>query len=888
MPRITTNQIAMGVGSSSAMVDVSSFVEFDEKVTYSWGKEDEYRPLTPSKWSFVLNNYDGRFTPDNPASPLATTVVEGMQVSWLLGGRLVCGSIISINPVFDGNAASWARVQIVVDDMLGTGSRTNIKTSLADGINQAAGQFAYFSMDGDQNTVYAADAVGNLSNLNLDTSLGLPNANPAVQFGLPPVTGLDDHQVRLSSSVELNYFGTYPQSSNIAYPQTSIGGWGFWFTPNPSTVLTFQVSLVGLGSFIELDYLGGQFVLSPGLGTNVSVTLPVGQALYSPHYWAWTSTTTLSGGVWTIALSMYLDGVLIGTSNYSQGSSVTSLTTAQRQPVMIRFMIGDGITVNSAVVGRLSHTLSLPHEELANGTTETSRLLALDAVVPSMVVDVIPSDMSPQPIGINNLSGSVLDAMNDVIKTEQGYMWTAATGSLLSPSQLVRVRARNRPQTPVQTFDVSRELDNAPSFIRDVTNMLARVDVVGTDVTKSFFDGTVSGRVGAASASETILNTFTGDMEAWGQDRLIRGKKISPRIVSAVVDAMTTPTNRSADLLGLVPGDRVQFTNLPSAQLGFTTWDGWLIGGSESHSPTQHQFTLYFAPAMTINAAQFDAARFAAGGELYLASSATSGATTISVDTLGSSPSSTPGYSLVIDSEIVLVTAVSGTGPWTLTVTRAQNGTTAASHLANAGVGVAEVPGTPLLINWVRNPAPRVNLNDWSVGGSGSPSLTQSTGTGPVGVSNFWATAAATVSTSFMDIINSGVGVNPVGQGLSYPVSVWMQTAIAANGALLIQWMDASNSVISTVSGPSTPLTIGAWVQVTSFGVAPAGAARAVLIARSTAAFGIGNTSKVTGFSLGNSGTYFDGTTTGATWTGAANNSPSVIGGDPSVSRFVF
>lgn len=57
--------------------------------------------------------------------------------------------------------------------------------------------------------------------------------------------------------------------------------------------------------------------------------------------------------------------------------------------------------------------------------------------------------------------------------------------------------------------------------------------------------------------------------------------------------------------------------------------------------------------------------------------------------TISTSPPVTPTpwqFRIRIDSEILLVTAISGTGPYTLTVSRAADGTTAASHSSGASV----------------------------------------------------------------------------------------------------------------------------------------------------------------------------------------------------------
>ena len=897
MPRISTNKIAMGVGTAGAMVDVTASVKLDRGITFGWGTQDQFRPVGPTTWTFYLDNQDGRYTPNNPNSTLATTLVEGMAVSWQLGIRLLAGTILSIGPAFDGDVSAWAVVAVTVDDALGVAARTDIG-ALADSIDQAAGLLAYFSMDGDSNTAYTADTVGGLGIMTQSPYLPTPNAPQVAVFGQPPVPGLTTNQVKFYANAELNYFEVVPRTeTSIPYPTTSLGGWGVWITPDASSAVEFDVSLVGLSNFIAVIYQSGTFTFSPGTGTALTKSFTPGPDLYRPHFVAWTSSTTFASGHWTITLSFYVDGVLIGSTNYAQvvpTSTVTVLGNNERQPDDVRFLIGDGITNGSVVVSRLSHTLNLQREDLAVGTNETQRLQALDAIVPAMTMDAIPSDLSQQPIGVNTPTGSVLDALNDVIKTEQGYIWTTAEGTLLSPTQLVEVRARQRPATPVTTFDVERELQGSPSFVRDIANMLARVDVSGANVTRSYYDGTVSGRVGSASGSESILNSFTGDMEAWAQDRLLRGKNVTPRIVSVVVDALTTPTDRSADILSLRPGDRVSFTNLPNTQLGFTTWDGWLLGGTESHTVTEHKFTLYFAPVLDMQTALFDGALFASGGDLYLTTAATAGATTIKVNTNGGgTPSTGVSYPIQIDQEQMSVTAVTGGGgsDWTLTVTRGINGTTAATHAVNALVELADVAGTPLRINWYPNAANQ-NAVGGLHGGAVSYSVNGGTGTFSIATGNYQQMSVTSMPANSRFGFYYDVPVNvPVGTQIATavfyqnntgpaPVRLWMDTFNASGvivGSNAPAGSTASTGTLNAVVTPTdnvTRIRFYVWQENATGSTIGASSTQ---VARYMVEVGVPV-----------AGSFFYGGSTGAHWSGVQDNSPSVIGGKTALTQIVF
>lgn len=373
----------------------------------------------------------------------------------------------------------------------------------------------------------------------------------------------------------------------------------------------------------------------------------------------------------------------IGSTGTGIGGPATASGTFTQTPIL-------GSTPAGGTVARLSHTLTQPLEHLALATTEALALGAVQATAAEITLATLPTNLSSSPISLTP-SGSALDAFNDVLRTEQGTIYSTTTGTLLAPVQSLTVRERTRPTTITASWDVERELDGAPEFVRDITNMVSTITTDGPTQSVVVTDQTLTARVGSANTSESILNTGYADLLAWGQDRLQRGANVQLRLASVTIDAMTTPTDRTADLLALKPGDRHQFTNLPSQQLGFSTWDGWLLGVDETHTLTEHKFTLFFAPVLPATAI-YDTNYFMADGALTLTSSLTAGATSMSVTTTETTvllETATFPYTLIIDSEQVTVTACTSAEPQVATITRGVNGTTAASHSAGAVVEVA-------------------------------------------------------------------------------------------------------------------------------------------------------------------------------------------------------
>jgi hypothetical protein len=382
-----------------------------------------------------------------------------------------------------------------------------------------------------------------------------------------------------------------------------------------------------------------------------------------------TKTISVSGG--------------IGTTGTSTGGPATAAGSFAQTTIPPSVPAG-------AVVSRLSHTLTQPMEYLALATTEATALAAIQATAAEITLATLPTDLSVAAITLPS-SGSALDAFNKIIRTEQGYIYTATTGTLTAPVQKVYVRARSRPSAVTYSFGLTTDILDAPQFVRDITNTVSRIDVSGPSTSVSVTDATLVPLVGSANTSESVLNTTAADLTTWGQDRLLRGKNTTVRIASFTVDAYSTTTSRWADLAAMVFGDRIRVTGLPTTQLGYSTWDGWLIGVDREHIYESHKFTLHVAAAMP-DTAIYDTNLFMADGALTLFSSITNVATSMSVIPSVATTlleTVTFPYTLIIDSEQVTVTACNTAAPQVATITRGVNGTTAAAHSAAALVEVA-------------------------------------------------------------------------------------------------------------------------------------------------------------------------------------------------------
>lgn len=382
------------------------------------------------------------------------------------------------------------------------------------------------------------------------------------------------------------------------------------------------------------------------------------------------------------------DGLKTTSVSGSIGSTGTSTGgPASKSGAFVQTPIG--AVVSGAVVSRLAHTLTVPQTQYVGASTEADALRAVAATSSSVTLDTLPAELSGSGIEFTP-EGTALDAINDVIRTEQGAIYSSTSGTLTAPVEKLVARERTRPATVTATWDVS-ELAGAPEFIRDITNMVSTVRAAGPVLSATATDVTLRARAGSSNTAESVLLTSPVDLLAYAQDRLQRGANVNLRVATVTIDAMTTPTDRSADLLALKPGDRHRFTGLPTSQLGFTTWDGWLLGVEERHTVEEHLFTLFFQPVLP-DTAVYDTDRYMADGALSLAADITSGATSMTVTTSNAdvllSTTETP-YTLLIGSEQVTVTACTSAAPQVATITRGANSTTAAAHTSGDLVEIA-------------------------------------------------------------------------------------------------------------------------------------------------------------------------------------------------------
>lgn len=689
-------KFALACGTAGAWVDVTDDVLFEEgNIPFTDGRTSQFDGFGPGVFSFTLKNPTGKYTPGNPSTSLVTSLTEGMGAAVEVAGMLVSGTIRNVQVVFPTSEknVNAARVRVTCDDMLGNAARRSISgISLFNAMITGSPAYLWFPMDDAPGSISARDASGTgQPSLNSVSVYG--GSSPVPTFGVAgiPAVGLTQVELTGSQSGFSQQFGTqrrYP----IAYPAGSWGAWGFWFTPTTATVN------------LDLSWIDGQFTdtfgftctsLASGMKFNVpnatvtasSPALSVGE----PHYFSAIITPPVTlpvGGLQTaLSADFYMDGVLLGTS-------VGSLSSAAQKflgPKDLR--VRNSLAGSSVRIQNLSHTAGLINEyALTQKDTELGWLTALSLMSADVKLDTIPSTLSTQPIVSPSAptGSSLLSALADVVRTEQGYLYAETTGTLLAPVQKVVVKARDRERAVDFTFDVSEIQDRIP-FVRSLASTLSQFTANGPATSATYSDPSLFKLVGSASSSESVLLRESTDLYTYASDRVQRGKIEGIPFRSITINAQDPLINRWADLTAVRQGHRLRITGLPVAQLGYSTWDAFVVGREfvATDKPQTFLFTFYLSPWSRVSV--YDTDRFAADGALTLSTAISStSATSMSVATTGPKLETVDvPYDLLIDKEQVTVTACSSATPQVATIIRGVNGTTAATHTTAASVELA-------------------------------------------------------------------------------------------------------------------------------------------------------------------------------------------------------
>lgn len=565
-------KFSLQCGVGGTWVEVTSDVLFEEgPITFTDGRTSQFDGFNPGTFPLTLNNGTGKYTPNSGTTSLAVPLSEGMGVCMQLGNLLLAGTIRTVALIFPPKEfASKARVRITVDDMLGNAARHTI-SDLVTGLIGAATPYLYWPLNDPAGSVFAAEYFGG-------APLQIIPPVPTVTFGVPPAKGFTSTQMLLGDGT--NTGGVSAGSSGATttviaapdYPAGSLGWWTGVFTPDDATLGSRLLSVYfgGFDAWFQFIAAGGADIgkvrlfcktynnVTPVVTTSASVWLTPATAIV----WEVGLSTTFSSGVWSVTASAYVNGTLAVTATFDTISRGISYV--------------DMLSTAPARFSNLVHT----RDRISGFTslmagTESAAITAIAATTPEITLDTLPTLSSV--VVIPDFSGTTLEGLTTVVRGEQGYMWVETSGTLTAPVPKVKIVARNRERAIDYTFDVSEILDPI-AFIHSLTNTVSQATAEGPTNSATYRDTSLVPLVGSASSSDNVLFRDYNDLYGYASDRVVRGVNRGITIQQITVDATSTQINRWSDLTAIRPGHRIHITGLPSTQLGYSTWDGFVVG----------------------------------------------------------------------------------------------------------------------------------------------------------------------------------------------------------------------------------------------------------------------------------------------------------------------
>lgn len=175
------------------------------------------------------------------------------------------------------------------------------------------------------------------------------------------------------------------------------------------------------------------------------------------------------------------------------------------------------------------------------------------------------------------------------------------------------------------------------------------------------------------------------------------------------------------------------------------------------------------------------------------------------------------------------------------------------------------------------NPSFETNTTSWSTGGAGGGTLTIDAAAAYSGASGL--KVACTGSGNSLNLYGNAART-PATAGVSYAFSAYVKSAATPRLVdIVVNWYDSGGTPFNTVSGTQSSSSTSAWTRFTHTATAPATTASCIMQVRigGVVATEVHYIDGVLIEAAASVGTFFDGSSGGAKWTGTANASTSTL-----------
>jgi hypothetical protein len=705
--------------TTGALTDVSTYVLAGDANGASWdavsvrqGRSSRFDDVQAGTLSLVLDNADGRWTPDNPLSPYYGTWKVGIGCRWQVTKSALTsirfrGRIASIEPDAPGGVTNWSRVRVTAVDTLARLARRSMACDFVERWKGTARTEPVDLWPMDE-TATPPTTFRNLTGTGTAQLVQARSRAGAVTMAEPEGIVLDSCvQLTAANSigpvVELRTGIASGSVTDVVIPfrtadRVAAGGAQKWlcFGRNATGGVEWSIRLVdnagqtdlnlydATGTFVTTLYFG----FAPGAGS----TDPSDDQWFAFRSWYVSGTN--------YALVRVADNVTVkaayGVTAYDirktttiilGGQSVTSTPGKQSACVTAQF---GAVAVSAGFPGHVGYLIPNAVEP---AQTRIDDLRFYTSTTASY------TGASSQPVTLKRLTGrSAFDAAAEVARTAGAILRADYSGidkwGYAAPDAL-------RSATVTLTVDAQHDLDGTADF-----QWRQSIDTRPTRVTSTWPGGqvTVVGDENLQQLDDSVDTCAADETSArYPADARLAAPSVLS-LASLTIDLAHAGTDLWSAALALKVGDRVRVTNLPSAYYGRTYVDVYALGWTEDYTQTSARLAIDTEPADAPSDALFDdtlRGRFAAtAGSMTVTSGTAVGTTstgTIIVTTSGGAPTfstSAGDWPATLDwnGELVTVTSApaGSASPQTLTITaRGVAPSVARVHAAGETIDVA-------------------------------------------------------------------------------------------------------------------------------------------------------------------------------------------------------
>jgi hypothetical protein len=587
---------------SSSWVDVSSSLRTESGISVKRGRGTRFDTCGTGTLSFILDNFNGYFTPANTSSLYSPYVVKNIPVRATIGSTVVFTGFVdrwSASVGSDGECVTSVtcsdRIKFLAVNPLGAYGVERAK-NLVDTYGTPNGVvYPLASFGADSSAVFSAWRDTAASDLSI-----IDGASGTFEWS-------DDSPPSCAGSIRLipdvaTYVGPaleVPQTFNPATGGTIFGAFKTYEGSPTSFDLYRKLRTSGGTGYVQisLDSTGGLDVVIVADG-GTTATISSSTSGYDDNAWHTFTVTVSSNG---LTVTLYVDGVSRGTTTV--GTALT-IGSSNRRGVFGSLRTsawsGNTYTFNGwlSTVGIKTQTWSgaqaLEYHNAVKwgdaGSTITTRALTLFTFLyPTAAVSINVADVSAmQVMGQETKNVSILNVLNEIADAERGVVYVDRLGNIQFRGSSARTGAS------VLTIDSLADLDGSFDcvLIEDDDLFANRIQATGPAGAYTAENATSIAQIGVVSEAWKCV---AYQLETQTDARLAARISTTPRIGTVTVDLMTCSAVSKTSVLTLSILDRITLTNLPT-QLGSATRDAIVEGYSLNASVSSYTLTLDLSP----------------------------------------------------------------------------------------------------------------------------------------------------------------------------------------------------------------------------------------------------------------------------------------------------